>query len=456
MNSNNFFFSDQQALFNVLLTGDLPDILSWFKQRGGAREELGESVIAATQHVINIGKIEIAKVLLQKLQEGGGAYNEIVMLIIQMLGDHYSADNNHIEARNYYGQLPGNYQNFRNFFRTFLPKLEVDELIASRDIVLSKDVGPDVLTSLHEAVDSVFSEVGANSTVTQEHHCRYEKNLIVLKEIDPEIYDELIDQNFPTNDNNEILSINGLLYEKHNCVWGKVLTLPECNRFSRDNFRENSHVLIRISSPSVLMNFCNTIWKKEGKENVEERFQCYVVIDYNSLMNYMKCVDISNLLKSDFLIKFIDERRVETHLSDVLIDNNNRIPDEAISISAEDQHFFSTIIKPLTDRISSQIESNIQLYEDKMNLLYPADFSLTFSEKVQGKSLRVLFFTSSYTTYVQYSTRDFADGFRQAGYNASILMEGRNEPEKIRRDVLLKKICDYNTLLIKYLIFRPD
>ena len=357
----------------------------------------------------------------------------------------YALISEHKKSREYYGKLPLNLENIRLCFQTFIPCLDMDGLLSLRDIVLSRT--PELhQNQIHAIMDDMMMKVAARPEIFQSHLHRYERNMETLKQIPPfisnvkalqqDIFSETIQPWKPT-----ILRVVDTVYTKRNDVWHKSFIHHRQRDLNRETPNNGGILMLFCNSPEVLFDFVDRI-QTDNPEFI--RHECRIIIDFNLFQEILSVYDISPLSRCDFVIRFIDQNDIKSHLMTLMLEKKLPFANKVLYLSEGDHSFFSQEVLPVLKECEKKMLNNTTKYEQQLIKIFPDSFHDKAIHKMRtGQQLRVLLYASKFTTYMQYSIRDIAEGFTQLGHKIFIEIENEDAGLGIRKEVSLQNLAEF-------------
>ena len=197
----------------------------------------------------------------------------------------------------------------------------MDGLLSLRDIVLSRT--PELhQNQIHAIMDDMMMKVAARPEIFQSHLHRYERNMKTLKQIPPfisnvkalqqDIFSETIQPWKPT-----ILRVVDTVYTKRNDVCHKSFIHHRKRDLNRETPNNGGILMLFCNSPEVLFDFVDRI-QTDNPEFI--RHECRIIIDFNLFQEILSVYDISPLSRCDFVIRFIDQNDIKSHLMTIMLE----------------------------------------------------------------------------------------------------------------------------------------
>jgi tetratricopeptide (TPR) repeat protein len=431
-----------EQIFYYADKSDFQSLLNLLTEQGAADEDLGEALLEAAKEAVAQSKYDTAIKLLVFLLNALEDQSEAPP-VLKFIGSIFSSLGNYEKARDYYSRLPVSPENLRLCMETYISALDIDGMLRMKNNVLK--IIPD---SEHASVDDIQNELMQRAflAVFQEHNEQYKKNIEYLKQIDPTIFekynfkDDLDFLRVNGNDELKVFKMSDNKYLKHENGWYKVLLKDSPGRVKRKNLCL-SNIISRCGSFEELLELIAVLVTK-NPEFYKNEFS--IIIDFKLLEQAMTVCDFSLFEKCDFVIRFIDENVFDYQLEDLLLNQRIAFPSKIINPAGKNTVFNNKRLVPLLKRCEIKILESIEKYKQQLATLYPDNFAEIVRSKIAKKEkLRILLKTSSYTTYLQYCTRDMADGFKKLGHEVLIEKENEHSGVGIRVDLSLENMCDF-------------
>ncbi|OGR20649.1 MAG: hypothetical protein A3J85_07250 [Desulfobacula sp. RIFOXYA12_FULL_46_16] len=438
---------EKDTIWSLADKGDLASVIDLLIKTGAHEEDLGELLFCFGDGALAEKRFTTAIAILVFLTDSLEDKSEALPLF-KKIGDIYALMSEHKKAREYYGKLPLTLENIRVCFQTFLPCLDMDGLLSLRDIVLSRISQPHHL-QVHAIMDDMMMKVAARPEIFQAHCHRYERNMETLKQIPPFISNVKALQQDSLSETNQswkptILRVVDTVYTKRDDVWHKLFVHTQQRDLGRVKPDNGGILMLFCNSPEVLFDFVDRI-QTDNPEFI--RHECRIIIDFNLFQEILSVYDISPLSRCDFVIRFIDQNDIQSHLMTLMLERKLPFANKILYLSEGDHSFFSQQVLPVLKECEKKMLQNAARYEQQMIEIFPDAFHDNVIHKIRtGQQLRVLLYASKFTTYMQYSIRDIAEGFRQLGHKTFIEIEDEDAGLGIRKEVSLQNLA----------AFKPD
>jgi len=430
---------------------DFARIIDLLREEGVREENLGEALFALAKQAITVQRSQAAMAILSFLVEALEDKTEVPP-VLKLIGDLHAAEGEYEKAREYYGRLPMTLENIRLFLQTFVPRLDIDGMLEARNSILSR-VSAAVCSQIHAIIEDLIMQVATDPAVQKAHHDRYKKNRECLAQIDPSVVES---GSFPPDFcptggkvwKPTALRIGDSIYAQKiqkNGIWHKVQPAPPgAHRVTRESLGKGQNIMIRCASIKALLELINAVTTDKPEFY---KFECHLIIDFHLLREAMTVCDLTPLTGCDFVFRLLDENSLAIHVKDIFLERKAFFPSMLVDPLRQNRDFFFQRLEPLLDKCEKEVLRDIEQYGQQLARLYPDDFPDTVRRKIkENKKLRVLFKTSKFTTYLQYATRDVAEGFRRLGHEVLIEMEDEHAGIGVRQDVGMKNLWE----------FRPD
>ncbi len=426
--------------------GNFTEIVENLYRQGISSADIGETLFAYAKQSIAAEQLEEAKKILSFLADILEDTAER-FVVVEILGDIHSHEGKHADARHYYGQLPVTLNNIERCLRTFLPYGDLGGLLGARDDIRAKLLDSEYEHMLYVLVDGLVRELCAEEEIAANHLGQLEKNLQFLQEIDPDLLtdrsflDELEARRHKLSEVGTVFRIGGGLFKRKNNIWRKVVA-GEYPAVDRAKLKNNANVILRCTEVEEFVDLLKAVTTDEAEFI---KYECYVIVDYERLIDFLCVVDLKPLLKCDFVFKFVDSRNLDLSLRQKIVDLGAILPNEFVVVAEDDAKYCQQVLQPLLTGIADDIVKKIEKYEKKLAKIYTFDFGQRVAAKIKRKeTLNILFRTTRYSTFIQHSTRDMAEGFKQLGHNVYVEMESATNAVGSRFDFLLKVIDEFH------------
>lgn len=443
-NSNTPEVTDK-AIWAMADENNFEAIITALLKAGVNENSMGEILFTLAKQAITQERLNSGRIILQFLVNSLDNKAETFPLI-KIVGDLYKLEKNYKMAREYYRKLPMEQENISLYLQTFDLKVDFDALLNVRNQLLVQ-IEKSNRQQVHDIVDEIVkSFMMINSGLLEEHKKRYDKNLTFLEKFAPAIAARLPSKyNYGTGTTLEqfTIKIADDFYGREKGIWFKIINRPE-SELDQDSLNKNENILVRCPDQSSCLNFVKNL-AAIGKTFY--RHGCLVIMDLQILVQIMAVYDLAHIEDSAFVIRIVDENNLKDDLRKILLQEKVVFTSTMVNNYGPNQQYYEQILRPLLHESEKEIMADIDICKRKLAALYPRNFHKKVVKKIKnGKKLRVLFYTSRYSTYVQYSIRDMAEGFRLLGHKVFIEQEKEKAACGIRMDVALGNLCK----------FRPD
>jgi hypothetical protein len=364
--------------------------------------------------------------------------------VIENLGTSFFNSGDYIKAREYYGKLPITLDNIKLCLSTYLPLRDISGMLEVKDDILSKT--PVVA---HAQINSIFNEFMEQAywASLEEFDEQYKRNIKYLKQLDETLFEKYeFGDDFETIERNpaadfEYFKGADSIFKKQSNGWVKVFPVQGAGQLKRDFLGNSQNIISRCTSIEDLLELIDVVSTDEPEFY---KYEYKVIIEFKLLEKAMAVCDLASLVNCDFVIKFIDENNLEEQVRDLLCRKRSFFPSLFVDPAVRNKDFFSQHLSPLLEDCEGKIFQDIEKLNQQLSGYYPKDFYRKLASKIAGnEKLRILFKTSRYTTFLQYSVRDMAEGFRKLGHETFIEIEEEHCGVGIRSDLGLKNICDF-------------
>ncbi len=441
---------EKKIIWSLADKGNFKAVIEAFLKAGVPDHSIGELLFSFADHAIAENKFATAITILIFLTQTLEDKSEAPPLI-KKIGDIYALISEHKKAREYYGRLPLTLENIKLCFQTYLPSIDINGLLSMRDMLLSR-IPEANHGQIHLLIDDIMQEVAQTPEVFDSHLLLYKGNTHCLKTIPPFTTNpDPLEYDWPSQTAKswrpEILRLSNTIYRKQDKVWQKIFSNDPQNRLNIKKISDGgSNIMVLCNSPESLFDFITRI-KTGNPEFI--KYECRVIFDFNLLHRILSVFDLSPLNKCDFIIRFIDKNNLKSQLIHILLERKLPFTNRVVYLSQEDSTFFSKHVIPTIKECEKKTLQNIELYEQQLLKIFPANYQKTVIKKIKaGQKLKILFFVSRFTTYLQHSIRDIAEGFRQLGHKTFIEIEDNDSGVSIRKDVCLENLIEFQPDLI--------
>ncbi|MBF0117978.1 MAG: glycosyltransferase family 1 protein [Desulfobacterales bacterium] len=370
-----------------------------------------ELLLTASNYAIKQGMIKEAKILLEIAEDSLIDINQ-KNSVNSILGTLCFNERDFNSARKYYSRLPLNESNFSKYIKTFVEQGDLDGLSKVCEDLSGLLENPNFKNIIQKAI--------------------YEINLDYIKKIDHRAYNQLSLLGFPDNnyENNIKLDFN------------------PTGEFSAPNNdkKDLNAFLILCKSIHSIRRFLNGIYT-DTPFFLKRIF--YVFTDFNILNVSLSLFHFSILTKCDYVFRIFDINDFEIQFREVFFQQN--IYFSIIThffMDESEKKFFYEQINPFFKKLDMESDILVEFYKNKLIEFYPANFCSNIPKKIKSNSLKILFITSRFTTFLRYCTRDLADAFESIKVKVKILIEKEDEPAGLRRDITYKNIYEFSPDII--------
>jgi hypothetical protein len=435
---------ESKKIWSLLDSGDFTSVINILLKSEVPENDIGECLFSLGDQAITEGRantaINIFIFLTEALEDKSESWP-----LFQKIGDLYTLISEHEKARENYGRLPVTLKNIRLCFETFIPSLDITGLLDLRDKTISRI--PEINHSqIHSIVDEIIMMVAAKPEIFKFHLHLFNQNLKILESIPPFTSGLTLPHHDITSETSQswkpsILKILDTIYLKQNDIWHK-LSHNQPTDLTRTKLKAGGIIKVYCNSPESLFHFIDSI-KTDRPEFI--KYECRIIINFELLKSVLSVYDLSPLENCDFVIRFLDQNNLKSELTDLLLDRKLPFTNRVVYLSDGDHSFFSEQVIPILKECEQKMIQSVEKFEQQLVKLFPDSFHREVIEKIKkGQKLRILLYASRFTTYMQHSIRDIAEGFRQFGHETFIQIEDEDAGVGIRKDVSLKNIIDFN------------
>ncbi|MBF0398983.1 MAG: glycosyltransferase, partial [Desulfobacterales bacterium] len=274
------------------------------------------------------------------------------------------------------------------------------------------------------------------------HLARFNSNLEHIRKLDKNAYDILNKKGFPEDFYKNSLNLSDIVYFKEDNEWKKISSLTFDNRFGSDYWIKNESNALAIQCLSIeqfaiYMSGLHTSSPKFLKN------LSYIIIDYNLLSVCMAVLDLSVMIACDYVFRFINLSHFENSFSSIFLKQNLSLPGKLIILNDKDREFYHKTFFSAVKDLEKIYFERLKELRQRLIKFYPDNFYLSLPEKIFKKSLRILFVTSRYTTYLQHCSKQLEESFNREGYIVKTLKEAEDEPCGQRGDIYYETLCEF-------------
>ncbi len=431
-------------IWSLADTENFAELLGRLSASGVREEELGEALLACARQAIAGQRLATGRRLLEFLESALEEEAERPA-IRKMIGDILRLEGEHVAARQWYGRLPATRENIRLCLETFLPERDVAGMLACRDQLLAR-MAPEAQRVVHGLVDGMMARILEDPEVREAHAARFAANRDLLPRLtlaDDPVLRQLLAEEEAGARRPGLVRIGGEVFERRGNAWERLAPVGAAQaRKQRQDMGKGENLATRCGSARDLALLLAALATEDPEFF---KFELYVVLPAGLLVDAMRTWDLGPLAECDFVVRLVCGERLDAQLRYWFCDRGMVFP--ARYVAMPDDTGFGSLLNAALTRCEQQVLPRMEADRRLLAELYPQDFADTVKEKIRRREkLRVLLMTSRYTTYLQYSTRDMAKGFRQLGHETFVLIEDEGAGCGIRRDVMMRRFCE----------FRPD
>ncbi len=440
--SNNL--PELETIWSLADKNDFKSVIELLSRAGAAENDMGELLFSYGDQAFSQKRFHTAIVIFIFLTDALEDKEEALPLF-KRIGDIYSLISEHGKAREYYGRLPITLKNIKLCFQTFVPLLDIDGLLSLRNMIISM-VPETNHNQIHTMVDDIIMSISEDTEIFESHLHTYKQNINTLGKIpsftsDPTRIQQNITSKTALSWKPDILRLYNIIYIKRNGIWHKLFSHQQQTGLTSEKLRGRGIIMFFCNSQESLFYFIDKI-QTDKPEFIKK--ECRVIIDFTLLQTILNVYDLSPLNNCDFIIRFIDQNNLEAQLINLMLEKKLPGTNTFIYLSEGDDSFFSKQVFPILKKCEKKILHNVEQYEQQLAKLFPDSFHKEVINKIQtGKQLRVLLYASRFTTYLQYSIRDIAEGFRLIGHKTFIQIEDDDAGVGIRKEMFLKNLVDF-------------
>lgn len=439
---------ETKTIWTLVDNRDFKAIIDTFLKAGVNEKNIGELFFNYVDQAVSENKFNTAIIILLFLTDALEDKSEALPLF-KKIGDIYTLTSEHEKAREYYGKLPLTLENIKLCLQTYIPTLDIENLLSLRDIILTR-IPKEHHGHIHDFIDDTMMKIAIIPEILDAHLDLYQKNMGCFKTLPPFSSDSrLLDNDWSPKPNTSwkpvILRISDTVYIKKN-IWQTMISNVGQIDLKTKILSGNENIMTHCNSLESLFDFINMIQTQNPKFI---KYDCRIIIDFSLLKSITSVFDLSPLTNCDFVVRFIDKENLKAQLTHLLFEKKLPFTNRVIHLSQDDPVFFSKHVMPTIDECARKMHRNIKLYKQQLLKIFPNSYQNTILEKIRAKkNLKILLFTSKFTTYLQYSTRDIAQGFSKLGHETLIEMEDEDSGVTIRKDVCLENLINFQPDII--------
>ncbi len=433
----------KELILNLAAKNDFSSIIEQLQQHGVKDDDIGEFLLGYADFAVLENRLHTAIIILKFIAEALEDKSEADALFRQ-IGSIYNALSEYEQARLFFGKLPLTFESIMLCFETYKPELDVNGLLHLRDTLLLR-IPQAHHIQLHQSVDQVINDIINNDTLRNQHQQRMEMNWAYLKTCAPFINQEnkqgkkQIKEPFSSTIG--IINIADEIYYRQNCVWKRLARPVDTSVLPL-----YTNIMVHCDAPDP---FFRLLQKLETLSPEVIKYECRIIIDFDLLEALMPVCDMGVLCNCNFIIRFIDKNEVAAQLTHILLERKLPFTNQVIYFSKGDPDYFSDHVMPVIKTCEQKINHRIADYENTLNHLYHGNVKAKTIAKIDsGQPLNILFFSSRFTTYMQYSIRDISEGFKALGHRVRIEIEDSDSGVSIRKDVCLENLIHFKPDII--------
>lgn len=440
---------ENELLWNLVSKNDFEGIMNLLSEKNISQDNWAAVLLALSKQAFIWKQETSANNIIHFITNSIEGKPEAPLLLRQ-IGDIYAFASFYEQARKYYGMLPITFQNIKLCFQTVLPNLDILELFSMRDQILS-NIPEQHHIQIHSMVDDIMVMMATIPEVRDSHHYRYKKNLEYLKQIwpfntDASLLDSLADAEAILPQKQMVVAINNTVCIKRNDVWHCILIDKEAKTADKQTLNSKENIMIHCISLESLINLIESAYTPQPDFF---KYECYVILDFNLLQCIICVYDIAPIVSCNFIIRFIDKGDLKLQLAHFFIQKKKSIPKKAIYLTHDDPAFFSENVSPIIKKFQNEVSNSLIQLRQKASDLFPDGYYENVVQRIaSGMNLRIFFLTSRYSSYIQFSIRDMAEGFQQLGHQVLVLKEDDDAGYALRGDLVLEKIINFQPDII--------
>jgi spore maturation protein CgeB len=440
---------EKSTVWSLVEQGNFNAIIDGLQKAGIDENNLGQTLYNFIDKALEDKEFHIAISILEFIIDSLEDKSEVPPLL-KKIGDIYILLADPVKAREYYGKLPITLKNIRFCCETFIPSLDLDGVIGLRNTLLSKVNDASSKNEIHAIVNEAILNIYKNPLVFTHHIDLADKNRTVLEKIYPFSQDFKKYRHYFSIDPENIkepgiIRYSDNIYVNRNNVWAKLFSPDQIKTLPEKKIDFHTDRIACCDSPESFFMLMNRL-KTNNPSHIKHEF--WVITDFKLLGSIIQVLDLSVLNNCNFVIRFIDIHDLKSQLIH-LVHERKLMIDKAVYLSKGHHDFFLTQVRPTLKECERKMEHQIRLYEKKLSINVRDNSPRKIFQKIKtGQKLRIFLLTSRFTTYLQYSTRDMAQGFRHLGHETLIEIEDEDSGLGIRKDVTMENIIHFQPDLI--------
>lgn len=236
----------------------------------------------------------------------------------------------------------------------------------------------------------------------------------------------------------DIVVIDGRILEKIDGDWHLFSKVEMEQLCRKEHFHLDLQDVLAINCQAVFY-----LWGCGEAHRVENqgffRKGRYIVIDFRVLSLALRSISLEPFFDSNFIFNFIDSRTLQVSWHRMFSGASCLPPTQCVwlgskSFHVEFQGVFQTLLADFKQSLLLSKQVLMHHYEG-------------FQFPKQGK-VKVLFLTTRFSTYIQYSIRDLAWGFERNGHETLILKENKWDGDGLRNEYVQSVIASFKPDMI--------
>ncbi|MEW6221246.1 MAG: glycosyltransferase [Thermodesulfobacteriota bacterium] len=433
------------TLLDLARANNQPALQQWLASQAEPLAGARELLVAARQAMTG-GLRDEARVLLRAIL-AGSKEPSLVQPVASLLGDLALAAGDWLEARGCFQQLPVNNQTWPRLLATYTESLDLPGLAELAEIIGGQGPSPALLASLVAAGDRIVARLAAQEEIAAGHRQRYEENAALLARIAPGFFERLAPWGFPDQVFSSAIALPEGLFLRTAGGWQRLALAELAGKYRPDQLLSEftEGVLVRCLTLEHLARFLAGV-ATDAPSFLKAT--CFLAVPPGVLQLGLALLDLGTLARCDFIFRLLDPDRFEADLAAVIRQENLILPTRSVGFQPDDATFVQENVTPLLERLRDEIKVEVANGMTRLAHLYPPDFGASLPEKIGRGGLRVMSFTSRFSTFVQHCTASFMRALGDQDCQTRVVIEGPYDPPGFRLDHRLRYIADFQPDLL--------
>ncbi|MGN7613675.1 glycosyltransferase family protein [Magnetococcales bacterium HHB-1] len=286
---------------------------------------------------------------------------------------------------------------------------------------------------------------------------QYQTNLQIIRLTNPELYQEITQHQEPNSYHFEfiyhaeqLINIRAHLKDGSNFLLNDTARQKQLHENHKKSFTSANQIscIIGIGRGEEIFLFFETSKILSGPFKGLKEYPLYIVEpDIQQFKLFLTIYDVRDLLMADRVVFFVGNHILEK--MDRFFDVWDRRLPQFFYIHQDSHQIHQQIIHLLNKKVDQQgqitknyLQQLDQFYQSEKN---NRERIARFLAKKPEPPLKILVFTSIYTSFLQYCSADLLDGFKDLGCETYLMMENDN-----------RALFSGNTLIQDLYHFKPD